>query len=151
MTGTTVTFLLVERDPDHGQRVQDAFIAAKIANPMLVVESVRAGATLSCPEADGRAAPLASVIVLGPGLSSEEHTEVLESIDELSCTSIPVVVLRAPADVDEVRVWPFPAPAGQCGVPLTHLAELLDGLGLVITTVVGDQACRLDGEPQRAR
>ncbi|SRR5713226_1265113 len=149
MTGTTVTFLLVERDPDHAQRVQDAFIAAKIANPMLVVESVRAGATLSCPEADGRAAPLASVIVLGPGLSSEEHAGVLEAIDELSRASIPVVVLRAPPDVDEVRVSPFRAPAGQFGVPLTHLAELLDGLGLVITTVVGDQACPLDGGPQR--
>jgi len=32
-----------------------------------------------------------------------------------------------------------------------YLAELLDGLGLVITTVVGDQACPLDGEPQRVR
>ena len=62
-----------------------------------------------------------------------------------------VVVLRAPPDVDEVRVWPFPAPAGQLGVPLTHLAELLDGLELVITTGVGDQACPLDGVPQRAR
>jgi len=150
MTGTTVTFLLVERDPDNAQRVQDAFLAAKIANPMLVVESVGAGASLSCAEGDGRAARLASVIVLGPGLSSEEHTEVLESIDELSCTSIPVVVC-APPDVDEVRVWPFPARAGQFGVPLTHLAALLDGLGLVITTVVGDQACPLDGEPQRGR
>src|SRR5712691_5791559 len=105
----------------------------------------------SSSKADGRAARLASVIVLGPGLSSEEHAEVLESIDELSCTSIPIVVLRVPPDVDEVRVWPFPAPAGQFGVPLTHLAELLDGLGLVITTVVGDQACPLDGEPQRGR
>jgi len=49
------------------------------------------------------------------------------------------VVLRAPRDVDEVRVWPFPAQAGQCGVPLTHLAELLDGLGLVITIGVGNR------------
>jgi hypothetical protein len=148
MTGATVTFLLVERDPDHTQRVQDAFLAAKIANPMLVVESVRTAASLSRAEANGKAAPLASVIVLGPGLSSAEPAEVLESIDELSCASIPVVVLRVPPDVDEVRVWPYPAPAGQLGVRLTHLAELLDGLGLVITTVVGNQACSWNGEPQ---
>ncbi len=47
MTGITVRFLLVEPDPNQTQRVQDAFRAAKIANPMLVVESARAAASLS--------------------------------------------------------------------------------------------------------
>ena len=46
MTGTTVTFLLVEQDPEHAQRVQDAFLDAKIANPMRVVESLRAATSL---------------------------------------------------------------------------------------------------------
>ena len=148
MTGFTVRFLLVERDPNQAQRVQDAFQAAKIANPMLVVESPRAAASLCCAEANGRALT-AGVILVGPGLSAKERTEVLESIDKLSCASTRVVLLGMPPAADEVRAWPVAAPAGHLGVPLTHLAELLDGLGLVITTVVGDQRYPMDGEPQR--
>jgi len=45
-----------------------------------------------------------------------------------------------------------PASSDDCpSIVSCYLADLLEGLGLLLTTVVGDQACRLDGEPQRAR
>lgn len=70
---------------------------------------------------------------------------MLDSFHELLCVSVPVLALREQTDSDEMRVSLIPAAAGQRGVPLSHLAEVLDGLALVITAVPGGGARPPDG------
>ncbi len=139
MIGATVTFLLVERDPDQIRRVQQGLQNAKIANPIFVVESLRAAASLSHTGTNGSATLAAGIILLGPGVSVEEHPELLDALDALSWASTPVIELGTPPHSDEVYAAPFRRRAGDSGVPLTHLAELIPELALVITTTAPDE------------
>ena len=81
------------------------------------------------------------MILLEPGLSVEEHARTQATLAELNGVSPPIVTLAALPGSEEIRATRSGSPNTQAGVPLTHLAEVLDGLAVMITTKgLGPQA-----------
>ena len=132
MPNAAVSFLLVEPDPAQARRIEQEFQGAKIANPLVVVPSASAAACHLQHEA-ADAARRIDVVLVGPGSSPAEQARVLEALRNTLELTLPVLAVCPIPNSDELRIAPWPADSHP-GVPVPHVAELLEHLALVIIT-----------------